>query len=596
MGSGIFDLHDQVDKLDSAATQWAAVGTTLTDAGDDVTSGAKAVMDAGWEGDTRDSFDDHKRRLVADLDAGGDLAGKVASHLTLAAGSVRVAQGHLDAQWATIVNVPVHWGPGGEMTFQPRDEDEQAKVTAALGRAREIRDGLDTSLDEDRAAIRATVEQWRAIADRWQDVAEGADPFELPPDADGVGAITIGNRTIFNTGSGDDNVTITVDPRTGEQVVTINGKVYRVPAGQEVVIRVGEGNDTVTVPKGSRVDVTVLGGKDDDTIDTGDGNDTVLAGSGDDRIKGGDGDDRISGGAGRDYADGQFGDDTLSGGSGDDTLYGLDGDDTLSGGDGWDYLEGGSGDDQLDGGAGDDTLSGGTDDDTIYGGDGDDTTYTGKGEDTVEAGTGSDTTYAETGDVVRGGEHRVTVELRDLPSEIQVEGSPEFQARVRADLELLASSPAGQQMLANLSGNIEDSGILGFNKDTLVIREYNDPSDPDNSTASNDGHGNFVINYNVALDHLRTPGGGVDGPPIAVLYHELAHVYDYANDTSADGDYQGDDQLNHGTPNDERQAAGLPIDHDDDPSTPEVIDPDHPYQYTENGLREEMGAPHRDHY
>ncbi|WP_278260092.1 M91 family zinc metallopeptidase [Nocardioides convexus] len=91
---------------------------------------------------------------------------------------------------------------------------------------------------------------------------------------------------------------------------------------------------------------------------------------------------------------------------------------------------------------------------------------------------------------------------------------------MRADLESLASSPAGQQMLANLAHNIDDSGFLGINKDTLVIREYNDPSDPDNSTASNDGHGNYVINYNVALDHLRTPGGGVDGPPIAVVYHE----------------------------------------------------------------------------
>ncbi|MER6941743.1 M91 family zinc metallopeptidase [Nocardioides sp. NPDC000441] len=26
------------------------------------------------------------------------------------------------------------------------------------------------------------------------------------------------------------------------------------------------------------------------------------------------------------------------------------------------------------------------------------------------------------------------------------------------------------------------------------------------------------------------------------------------------------------------------------------MDPDHPYVYTENGLRDEMGAPHRDHY
>ena len=76
----------------------------------------------------------------------------------------------------------------------------------------------------------------------------------------------------------------------------------------------------------------------------------------------------------------------------------------------------------------------------------------------------------------------------------------------------------------------------------------------------------------------------------------MAHVYDYMNDTLADGTYQGEDQYDVGDNNRERVAAGLPIDHDDDPDTPERIDPRHPYVYTENGLREEMGAPHRDHY
>ena len=81
---------------------------------------------------------------------------------------------------------------------------------------------------------------------------------------------------------------------------------------------------------------------------------------------------------------------------------------------------------------------------------------------------------------------------------------------------------------------------------------------------------------------------------MVVLYHEMAHVYDYANDTLAEGVYTGPDNPN--VNNRERVAAGLPIDHDDDPSTPNRIDPRHPYQYTENGLREELGAPHRPSY
>jgi Effector protein len=86
----------------------------------------------------------------------------------------------------------------------------------------------------------------------------------------------------------------------------------------------------------------------------------------------------------------------------------------------------------------------------------------------------------------------------------------------------------------------------------------------------------------------------VQGPPSAVLYHEMAHVYDYMNDTLADGAYTGSD--NPGVPNREREAAGLPIDEDNDPNTPNQIYSEHPYALTENGLRDEMGAPHRDAY
>ena len=46
----------------------------------------------------------------------------------------------------------------------------------------------------------------------------------------------------------------------------------------------------------------------------------------------------------------------------------------------------------------------------------------------------------------------------------------------------------------------------------------------------------------------------------------------------------------------ERVAVGLPIDHDDDPSTPERLDPDMPYAYTENALREEWAWPRRPRY
>jgi hypothetical protein len=45
------------------------------------------------------------------------------------------------------------------------------------------------------------------------------------------------------------------------------------------------------------------------------------------------------------------------------------------------------------------------------------------------------------------------------------------------------------------------------------------------------------------------------------------------------------------TPNDERAAAGLPIDHDGGPSAPHQIDPNHPYELTETRSATRWASP-----
>ena len=51
-----------------------------------------------------------------------------------------------------------------------------------------------------------------------------------------------------------------------------------------------------------------------------------------------------------------------------------------------------------------------------------------------------------------------------------------------------------------------------------------------------------------------------------------------------------------GVRNLEREAVGLPIDDDGRLSTPDRLDPDHPYALTENALRQELGVPLRASY
>ena len=72
-----------------------------------------------------------------------------------------------------------------------------------------------------------------------QSELDGADPFALPPEASGPFFRTDGNRVILHTGSGDDKVSVRVDPATGEQLLEVNGITYRFPAGADITIRTG---------------------------------------------------------------------------------------------------------------------------------------------------------------------------------------------------------------------------------------------------------------------------------------------------------------------------------------------------------------------
>ncbi|WP_108718551.1 M91 family zinc metallopeptidase [Miniimonas sp. S16] len=619
MTEGTWNLHADPVALDRAAAAWASAGQAFDTA-------AEAYRLAGqdarseWEGAAAESFDVVRRTLLEGLDTASETAAGVAAAMQSAAGAVRSAQGQLDASWASVMSLPRTYGPYGSITFTTETEEELARARAAADTAADVRSSLAGTLLGYSATVRSAIAVWRSLVADWGPVADGATaPFDVPVGpGDGtqrVGVVVVGGQVIFSGGDGNERITVTIDPDTGEQIVTVttytyvdNAVVegdpvtYRLPAGKHLVIRGGGGEDIITLPTDSTIAFTVTGGSGRDRISSGGGEDRIFGLGGDDEVTAGGGADYVSGGAGHDYLDAQAGDDTVFGGAGNDTLYGLDGDDALSGGTGRDYLEGGEGDDALDGGQGDDILSGGRGDDALDGGLGDDLAYGGHGRDVSIGGTGTDTSIDDARAEGSTNEVNTTVELPPDLEHITIEGSPEFVARVRADLDLLGSSPAGSALLANLEQRYEESGFLGMGKSSLVIREWEPPSDQpfgQNSTASNGGlfQGNVdTVRYLPSIDDFR------GAPPVVVLQHELAHVYDYANGTFVGDPYTGSDTRDTPRPGypdvsvGERQASGLPIDHDGNPATPEIIDPDHPIDVTENGLREEMGLPTRESY
>lgn len=607
----LWELEADPGALRAAASDWGSMSTAWSNATDKLSAASKNALTT-WEGQSAQSFDNHRLDLQQSLDAASDASQKCQQVLLDAASVVTTSQGRLDQSWASVKHIRHSAGSGG-VSFYPKTPQEKVLVSEAVSTANEERHALDAELSRLAGEFQTYQGAWAQLTAQWEAVAEGStQPITLPKGASGgVGIIIDGDEAVFNAGDGNDQIIVTIDPETGDQIIShrtihwsnvtnsryfVDEPSYRIPAGAHLTIRGGGGNDEIVLPTESDIRFRVIGGSGDDRLVGTSASDDLYGMRGDDALVGGAADDYASGGAGADYLDGQSGNDRLFGGRGNDTLYGGDGNDRISAGSGHDYLEGGEGNDTLVGASGNDILSGGRGDDRMFGGSGDDQFFGGLGKDQAVGGDGDDTSRDDLLGANSDVEQSVTIEIPDNTSWIKIEGSDEFVARVKADLDFLNQTESGRALLENLKENHDNSGFLGFGKETLTIREYStEVFWAENSTAS--GRNQSVVSYLPSMDDFR------GGPPVTVLQHEMGHVYDYLNDTFRSEDYVGDDAVD-AAPNSEgkhlrvgeRQAAGLPIDHDNDPTTPEIIDPDHPLEYTENGLREELKLPKRQHY
>ncbi|MDQ3485379.1 MAG: M91 family zinc metallopeptidase, partial [Actinomycetota bacterium] len=449
---------------------------------------------------------------------------------------------------------------------------------------------------------------------------DGADHVKVVHNDDGTITVMVGQ----------------IDPTTGDVVF----REQTLPVGQSnLTIRSGGGDDVIEVPPESRLNITLFAGSGNDLYFGGGhpgasvgggGDDTLSMGAGDDVVFGGAGDDEIFGGVGVDTIDGQDGNDTIDGGEGYDNVYGGRGDDTLLGGGGNDYLEGGSGDDSLDGGSGDDSLSGGRDDDTIVGGEGDDTMFGGQGTDTYDGGTGVDQAVAEAGETVENS-GTITIELTGSPGDDAIElvqpGWMSDQAwdawleRIDSDLELLRTTPSGRAGLEALDDASRDSDhAWGFWNDEdrhVRILPYGEDNASDGFTVEDwlggdDLGGNYASppGGDLADDSLVNAGGmhpsALDErPPVASLYHELAHAYDQISGGTPSGDYTeelideetGDVIDSNSAPRAEINSVGVDIDGDGGYDTLETGDgSEHPGEFTENALRNDLGWDNRESY
>lgn len=422
-----------------------------------------------------------------------------------------------------------------------------------------------------------------------QFLAKAATVLSTAAQTSGLGAeatvTKVGNQVIIDAGAGDDKIGVTQDA-AGNVTVEVNSKkqTFTGKDKDNLVIKAGDGNDTITVSKDVTVRLTLEGGGDNDEIEVDEDSTTGHT------IDGGDGKDDINGGVGDDY------------------------------------LEGGKGDDSIAGSAGKDVLSGGIGDDTLKGGDGDDVIYAGQGKDKISGEQGNNKIFAQKGDTIEKNSKGVTnttviVQLVGNPgaTSVIVSGKDEFKERVEQDLEMMRSSPLGRRMLQSFdrasttvtdkSGKVTKQGVTltivqtsddkgaadWANRNTANPQPYLDPTTGKKGTPNN-----ATVEYKPSYmpTYQFSDGTSVESIPSIVLFHEMAHAHDYTQGTYRESSetYSGTDTVDTGIRNSERVATGLPIDHDGKAKTAERLDPNHPADLTENSLRREMNREKRNHY
>ncbi|WP_144121277.1 M91 family zinc metallopeptidase [Catellatospora sichuanensis] len=552
----------------AAAQRWRSCAAVVVDTADGLA--AATAPSAAWTGADATAYEDRRRQLATGVALAAELARRAALALETLAGRLASVQRHLDESLARVTAVVPCRGGSDRVLFFPLGPAHAARVHAAAAEAADLRGDLTTATRQAEADLAAVTAGWHELAGAFPPAVEPPTPEPsetVVVRGDGV--------TLVSTGANDDDVLVTLDA-AGRPLVLVGGvTVAAVPDGR-LVVRTGAGDDRVRVDPAVAAAVSVLAGGGDDRVDGG----SLLHGAGGgDTLLGRNGDDLLLGGDGRDYLDAGAGADTADGGPGDDTVYGLSGDDTLRGGAGRDHLSGGRGGDLVTGGDGDDVLTGGA------------------GADVLDGAVGLDRAYRDLADPAAEVESSHVAPQVAAGGGVEVTGTPEFAERVESDLDLLRASPAGRRMLAELDTALagSDGWLPGDGPDTLEVREL--PFGAANGFAGVDGDADrHVISYEPGYQGL--PG---EAPPVVVLYHELAHVWDDLAGHDHPGAHSRDDVMWDGdgwvpVPDRERVAVGLPIDDDGDPTTPERLDPHHPYPLTENALRDELGVSGRQTY
>jgi hypothetical protein len=143
----LWDLNADPATVETLEGAWKSQVKQLSWAADTINDTANRVIGGeAWVGETADRFDQHRRKLVGDLDKCAELADKVARSLGECAHVIRHGQGRLTTEKQKISQIRSD-SPNGILTFHPADEQEKQLLAEATRAANDIRARVDKELN-----------------------------------------------------------------------------------------------------------------------------------------------------------------------------------------------------------------------------------------------------------------------------------------------------------------------------------------------------------------------------------------------------------------------------------------------------------------
>ncbi len=214
-----WELRTDVRPLDQAAVRWSEVARDVGQRADDIVDAARRALD-GWDAAAADSYEHHRRQVIAHLDQFTTLAGEMSNSLQALSGLLGSCQKELDSAWIKVAMVPHELiGADRALVFTSETDDDREVVRRGVEEVEAIRRRLAMALDQESDRSRRARSEFVLVRTALSELAGGTLDFGA-----GVGTLASGVG-----GTGTLSTSVSGSAQSGVSAIPVLGAITSAP-------------------------------------------------------------------------------------------------------------------------------------------------------------------------------------------------------------------------------------------------------------------------------------------------------------------------------------------------------------------------------